>query len=426
MLNVLKAFLAIVAVSAIGYQLAQIGDRLYNGLPPAPSPKDQVVKAISQTPLENSEGTEDFPLQSDGVMEPLVETFLQLDSSEGAFSLERKLATLDLTQLEDFYIEALSFDLQSHRALEAAGLALQAIATEDPAKALELLYSLSPAEKRRLSTELSIGWARTDPLGAWDWIDSAWVEPSGAYIDRQLQNSLFRETLDVVLQDHEDYQMAANLLGSVVEPDLKLELADLIAFHVVSKNPAEALERMRFQSDELLDSAIMDAVIEEWAQRDSIGAMAWTLENQSHVTSAGTKGIAKDLILSGARNGLIDFHANLESQYKRDAVASEGARLLARREPIESIAWLAAIESAGDRYQAYYDSLYEIGHDDFESSVEFAELASSVANLERETAFFEALQSWTLVDPEKVKTYLDSSDDFVDSLRFAQLRSGLE
>ena len=92
----------------------------------------------------------------------------------------------------------------------------------------------------------------------------------------------------------------------------------------------------------------------------------------------------------------------------------------------KSIAWLAAIESTRDRYQAYYDSLYEIGHDDFESAVEFAELANSVANLDRETAYFEALQSWTLVDPERVKVYLDSSDDFVDSLRFAQLRSGLE
>jgi len=423
-LNLLKAFLAIAVVSAVGYQLAQIGDRLYNGRPPAL--KDQVVKANSQTSQETKREAEAAPAQRDGVMEPLVETFLEAGSPEGAFSLERKLAALDLAQLEDFYIEALSFDLQSYLAIEGAGLALEAIAAQDPARALELLYSLSPAEKARLSTKLSIGWARTDPLGAWDWIDSAWVDPSGAYIDRQLQNSLFRGTLDVVLQDHEDYQMAANLLGSVVEPDLKLELADLIAFHVVSKNPAEALERMRFQSDELLDSAIMDAVIEEWAQRDSIGAMEWTLENQRQVTSAGAKVIANDLILNGSRNGLNDFHANLESQYKRDAVASEGARLLARREQIEAIAWLAAIESTGDRYQAYYDSLYEIGHDDFESSVEFAELASSVANLERETAFFEAMQSWTLVDPERVKTYLDSSDDFVDSLRFAQLRSRLE
>ena len=150
------------------------------------------------------------------------------------------------------------------------------------------------------------------------------------------------------------------------------------------------------------------------------------MANQRQVTSVGAKEIAKDLLLNGVRDGLIDFHANLQSQYKRDAVASEGARLLARREPIESISWLTAIESTGDRYQAYYDSLYEIGHDDFESSVKFAELANSVANLDRETAFFEALQSWTLVDPERVKLYLDSSDDFVDSLRFAQLRSGLE
>ncbi len=420
MLNVLKSFLAIVVVSAIGYQLAQIVDRLYNG--PSSIPGNRA----SQTPAESQAEREDEPLRRDGVMEPLVVTFLEADLLEGEFSLERKLATLDYSQLEDFYIEALSFDLQSAKAYEAAGLALQKIATQDAAKALGLLYTLTPAEKERLSTELAVGWARADPNSTWDWIDSAWLDSSGAYIDRQLQNGLFRETLDVVLEEHEDYQMAAGMLASVVEPDLKLELADLIAFHVVSKNPAEALERMRFQSDDLLDSAIMDAVIEEWAQRDSIGAMEWTLANQRQVTSVGAKEIAKDLLLNGVRDGLIDFHANLQSQYKRDSVASEGARLLARREPIESIAWLAAIESTRDRYQAYYDSLYEIGHDDFESTVEFAELANSVANLDRETAYFEALQSWTLVDPERVKVYLDSSDDFVDSLRFAQLRSGLE
>ena len=424
MFNVLRALLAIAVASAIGYQLAQIGDRLYNG--PPSIPRNRVAESVSQTQTESKAETEVEPFLRDGVMEPLVETFLEAGLVEGEFSLERKLATLDFSQLEDFYIEALSFDLQSAKAYEAAGLALQKIATQDPVKALELLFALSPAEKERLSTELAIGWARTDPLSTWDWIDAAWVDPSGAYIDRQLQNSLFRETLDVVLEGHEDYQMAANLLASIVEPNLKLELADLIAFHVVSKNPAEALERMRFQSDDLLDSAIMDAVIEEWAQRDSIGAMEWTLANQRQVTSAGAKEIAKDLLLNGVRDGLIDFHANLQSQYKRDAVASEGARLLARREPIESISWLTAIEFTGDRYQAYYDSLYEIGHDDFESSVEFAELANSVANLDRETAFFEALQSWTLVDPERVKVYLDSSDDFVGSLRFAQLRSGLE
>ena len=338
MLNALKAILAIVVVSALGYQLAQFGDRIYNGLPTVPL--SWPIEAVSQTPPEIQGETEDEPLQRDGVMESLVETFLEADLLEGEFSLERKLATLNFSQLEDFYIEALSFDLKSAKAYEAAGLALQKIATEDPARGLELLFALSPAEKERLSTELAIGWARADPLSTWDWIDAAWVDPSGAYIDRQLQNSLFRETLDVVLEKHEDYQMAANMLASVVEPSLKLELADLIAFHVVSKNPAEALERMRFQSDDLLDSAIMDAVIEEWAQRDSIGAMEWTLSNQRQVTSAGAKEIAKDLLLNGVRDGLVDFHAKLQSQYKRDAVASEGARLLARRQPMESISWL--------------------------------------------------------------------------------------
>jgi hypothetical protein len=206
-----------------------------------------------------------------------------------------------------------------------------------------------------------------------------------------------------------------------MEPGLRLELANLIAFYVVSENPAQTLNQLDFTSDDLVDSAIMDAVIDEWAQRDSRGAMTWTLENQDQVTSKGARFIAKDLILNEVYQDLERFHSNLQSPFKRDSVASESARLFARRNPDVSISWLATIESSASRYNAYYDSLYEIGHDDFDSTVRFAELAYGVASLDREEALFGALQGWSVIAPERVHSYLDSSDALSESVRLSSL-----
>jgi len=358
-------------------------------------------------------------------MAPLVASYLESEERAGAFALEKKLKALSLAELEELYIEALSHDLEDRRAFEAAGLALEAIASQDPRIALELLNALTPAEKQRLATALSDGWARHDAASAWDWIDSAWIDANGEYIDRALQNRMFHGTLDVVLSEQSNYQLATDLLSSVVEPELRLELADLIAFYVVSENPAQTLDRLDFTSDATVDSAIMDAVIDEWAQRDSLGAMAWTLENEGQVTSKGTRLIAKDLVLNGDFRELEAFHTNLQSPFKRDSVASESARLLARRNPVESISWLAAIGSTNARYNAYYDSLYEIGHDDFSSSVRYAELAYGVAELDRETALVEALRGWSVVAPEKVRMYLDSSDVLSGSGQLSSLRESV-
>ena len=75
--------------------------------------------------------------------------------------------------------------------------------------------------------------------------------------------------------------------------------------------------------DDLLDSAIMD-VIEEWAQRIQL-EHGVDIGKSATSHQGGGKEIAKDLLLNGVRDGLLGFHANLQSQYKKDAVASEGS-----------------------------------------------------------------------------------------------------
>ena len=422
MLSFVRIVFAFIVIAAIGYQLAKWSDGLR--LETA-KPADKRSKTEQARPAARSTSENEVTIAFRTATASLALAYIESDDAASETTLARKLIALDASQLEAFYHDSLAFDFESSRAFEAAAIALRKIASQDPEKALVLLYGLSPANKERLASALATGWTQLDPLSAWDWIDSAWIDSDGEFIDRELQNTMFRDALNLVLDEREDYQLAAHLLASVVEPDLRLELADLIAFHVVSKNPAQALDRMDFKDDAFLDSAIMDAVISEWARRDSIGAMEWTLSNEDQVTSQGAKEIAKDLLLNGVSQKLVAFHSELNSVYKRDAVASESSRLLARRNPIDSIAWLASVESLNSRYDAYFDSLYELGHDDFGSSIEYAELANSVAELDRETVFLEALQSWTLVDPGQVRNYLDSSAEFLESGRFSRLRNGL-
>lgn len=424
MLLALRIAFAFIAISTAGYFLARTADTFIN-----PQRSDRTSsskpKRATERPQPIAPGTVDSPAPKPSTTEPLVATFLDSSDPSASVALKRKLGALDIDQLEDLYIEALSYDLIDRRAFEAARIALEGIAALDPNRAVQLLYSLAPSEKEKLATALAKGWAQGDALSAWDWIDSAWIDGSGEFIDRSLQNAMFRETLDTVLVDRSDYQLAADLIASVVEPGLRKELANLVAFYVVSENPVQALDRLEFDGGDLVDNAIMDAIMTEWAQRDSRGAMAWTLENEPQVSSDSARSIAKDLLLNGIYDELGRFHSNLAAPHKRDSVASESARLLARRDPISSIEWLAAIEGVATRYQAYSDSLFEIGHDDFESSVRYAELAYGAAEIDRETALFEALQSWASVDGNKVRQYLDSSDATNASESLSALRQAL-
>ena len=424
MLTFLKIVVSFITISAVGYQLAYWMDYLaHSPFPPS------VRKTSVQTESNGSQkpDTVDKPVApaSSSAISSLVSTFLDSNRKFGSSTLDKKLSALDLEELEEFYIEALSLDLIDRRACEAAGLALEAVAAQDPSLAVQLLYALSPAEKERLATALSKGWAQHDALSAWDWIDSAWIDSDGEFIDRKLQNQMFHEALGVVLAGAGKIQLAADLVSSLLEPELRNELAEQIAYRVVSENPAQALENLNFEGDALIDSAIMDAIMSEWSNRDSIGAMNWTLQNESQVSNQGMRSIAKDLLLNGVHEELVAFHSNLLEIGKRDSVAWESARLLARRDPQISIDWISAIETPTSRYRAYNDSLYEIGHDDFSSSIQFAELAYGVADLDRETVLFQALQSWSAVDSEKVRAYLDRNDKLTKGETLDALRESI-
>ena len=186
MLNFIKVVIAFLGVCSIGFLLARWADQLVQG-----TWIKRSFVAQSAEPVEDLSPVDEIPERPIvGQMEVIVGSFLESQEKEGGFTLGRKLSALSLDELEEFYIEALSFDLEDRRAFEAAGLALQSIASQDPRRALELLYSLTPSEKARLATALSGGWAKYDAVSAWDWIDSAWIDDSGEYIDRDFTERL--------------------------------------------------------------------------------------------------------------------------------------------------------------------------------------------------------------------------------------------
>lgn len=339
----------------------------------------------------------------------IIEDFIsETDPERRLWQLRQNLQSASVEELEDLFIEAMSYDLEDRLALQVAGIALKGIAQHNASLSVGLLYTLSPAEKEKLVWSVASGWALDDADSAWDWISTAWVDPEGNFIDRQLQNRLFREAIDSLLQEKKAYQIAAGLVSSIVDPDLRTGLADLIAFRAVRDNPSEALSRIDFDSNDYLDTAIMDAIIDEWAQRDSIGAKDWTLDNEQQVSTKGARYIAKNLLLNEADHALRAFHGDLSSIVKKDSVAAEATRLLARRDPIGSVDWLHVIHSSATKREATYDALYEIGHDSFESTITYVDLAYDLEAPERASTLYAALESWTRVDQKLVSDYLDS------------------
>ena len=415
MLSVFKVFFGLVCAIALGLGMALGLDWLIERTDPnlSFSHKKLVVPVEKiQVSQETSFSTEKLDaVYSEAALNSgfIVDAFIsEVDPERRAWELRQGLEDASLDELEDLFIEALSYDLEDRRALQVAGIALKRIAQTNSDLGLGLLHTLSPAEKEKLAWAVASGWALTDAMTAWDWISTAWVDSSGNFIDRDLQNRLHREAVDVLLKENQDYQLAASLVSSLIDPDLKQSLADLIAFRAVTDNPSQALARIDFSSNDFLDTAIMDAIMDEWAQRDSFGAKEWTLENEEQVSTKGARTIAKNLLLNEAQSELRHFHGRLLSVLKRDSVAAEATRLLARRDPVNSVDWLHAIQSATIKREATYDALYEIGHDSFESTIQYVDLAYDSSNPGRELTLYAALESWTRVDEDLVTEYLDS------------------
>ncbi len=432
MLPTLKVIFGLCLAVAVGMSLAlgfdwlvvRLGDRIAVGRPSLALPASYGENSASSEPIIQNLDINDLDLINPSAV--LIGDFIaETDPERRLWQLRQRIESASIESLQELFIEALSYDLEDRLVFQIAGIALKKIAQQNAAASVELLFALSPAEKEKLAWAVASGWAVDDGRSAWDWISTAWIDPLGNFIDRDLQNRLHREALDALMLENQDYQLAASLASTVTEPDLKKSLADLIAFRVVSDNPSAALDRIDFASNDYLDTAIMDAIVDEWAQRDSFGAKNWTLENEPQVSTRGARIIAKNLFLSEAMEVLSSFHQNLTSIPKKDSVAAEATRLLARRDPAFSVDWLHSIQSPFIKREATYDALYEIGHDSFESTIQYVDLAYASLTPERESTLYAALESWSRVDAQIVANYLDSGQSGMPSIAVLALKESL-
>lgn len=327
---------------------------------------------------------------------------------EGGLMLALALGDLGVSELESHFVELMARDLDDFRAVEYAGRALQEIASREPELAVGLLSAMSPAERERLVPSLARGWVLVDPEAAFSWIGSAWVMADGGYIDRRLQNSLYLNAMDELVVERRDYALAAETLSGLADPELREQLTELVARRIVRDGPENALDRLAGEQSGVFDVSVMDAIAEQWASRDGVGAAAWVLENEEEMSSAGVRSIAKHLAVSAEGEALLGFHEGLLTVAKRDSVAAEAARLKARREPVASADWARAIEGSEARRAAVFEALYEIGFEDFSSSVDYIDYVYDAADADRAPVVYSTLKDWLAVDLDAVAGYLGS------------------
>lgn len=336
------------------------------------------------------------------------EQLLDEEERDGELLLSVSLEGVGVDRLETHFVELMARDLEDYRAVRLAGRVLQEIAEREPELGVALLSALTPAERERLVPSVAKGWTSRDPEGALSWIETAWVHEDGGYIDRALQNALYESAMDVLVADLQNFDLAARTLSGLKDPELRARLTELVAHRIVRDGPESALERLVQERSGIFDVSVMDAVAEQWAARDGEGAASWVLENESEMSNAGVRSIAKQLVLIANEEALAGLHRGLGTVFKRDAVAAEAARLKARREPVASADWALAIERPEARRAAVFDALYEIGYEDFSRSVTYIDFVYDPGDEERVPVVYSTLKDWLAVDLDAVAGYLGS------------------
>ncbi len=403
-----KIVFSIVSLTALGFCVAYVMEDIWRRVT---GPEAVAVAEEEAEVLAAAESRESWQAELERTAlqeEAFADRLMAEGEVEGGLMLSFALGDRSDGQLEEYFVELMARDLDDYRAVEYAGRVLQEIAQRQPELAVALLSAMTPAERERLVPSVARGWTLRDPAAAFSWIDTAWVQEDGAYIDRNLQNELYASAMDALVGEGKEYALAAKILAGLADPELKAELTEQVAHRIVRDGPENALDRLAGLDTGVFDTSVMDAVAEQWAARDGVGAADWVLSNEEEMSSSGVRSIAKHLTLGAEEEALVGFHQGLVTVERRDTVASEVARLKARREPLASAEWVHSIESPPVRRRAVFDALYEIGYEDFGKSVNYIDYVYEPADVERGAVVYSTLRDWLDVDVEAVAGYLGS------------------
>ncbi|MCH6256260.1 hypothetical protein MLD52_06855 [Puniceicoccaceae bacterium K14] len=409
MFNLLKILTVIVVVFASVYLFARFSRDFGGSNKQYFVSKEEIAARVSKKKQEERLSREDIE-REEGVFEfsDLGEFLSESDKAKRNYLLREKLRKLEPGAIGDFLEGVLSDEEAISPSIEVAGIALQEIARKEPGLALTLLYSQDPYIREELAESLISGWSETDPLSAWDWVESAWMDKEGNFVDRALQNQLSEAAMIVILKKHDDIPMAATLASMTLQPDLKNELVMAIAEHVVSVDPESALSKFEFEGDESVDIAIMNSVIEQWSEQDLSGALTWALQNESEISEVGMRSLAKQTILNSNASAVDEARAQILDSDKQDAFISEAARLYVRQDLVTSAQWISSVADSENKAEATNDALYELGYEDFDTTIVLLDLVYDGEGGPSIDLLRDTLEGWEEEDSKRVIRYLES------------------
>jgi len=234
MWRLFKVGFSLSAVIALAYTLGRLADEVSERprlvFPSAPrveeGAKSNGADAFPEgSELEGETVREEAVASLDEAWRTYVEEF---DRRAKAVELRQTMEAWPLERVVTFFGDALALGLESGEARLAAGVALESMAEKDPSAAVAAFSALLPIDKEALAGSIAEGWTRSDPLSAWDWIESAWLRSDGIVFDRSMQSELLNVAMDALLHARRDLPLAATLTSLTPDRELKRALAEKI------------------------------------------------------------------------------------------------------------------------------------------------------------------------------------------------------
>lgn len=332
----------------------------------------------------------------------------ELDLAQALESAEDALPTVSIEELRSTIAAALANPELTPKSEENLKAMLVQLAQSNPQEALELasqITSLRAQESARVA--ILETWARTDPMAALSWAESALQDETASVRSAQLEaiyrgyamenpqaalqlasqlatntsaerrykSRIMSEIIETQIRNG-DLEGAKLTIEQMEDGDIKTDLAREMVSEWARYDPAAAAEYVNSLGPDV-DARIKSTLIDRWAESDPAAAAAWlsTLpEDDPSISRA-----ASDLVREWARYDLTasaEWLNSLPASPELDRAVASYTFRAAQEDPASAMTWAESVTN--ERMQGY--------------------LTQRVA------------AEWKETDPEAFQAYLDNSD----------------